>query len=292
MNELLQRFIDWLDYERGLSQHTQAAYRRDLKQIQQALSQAGVQKWQGVGKRELQEALNIQARRGVARSTLHRYTASVRAFYNFIQREGLIDSDPSTGIQTPKLQKKLPQALSVDNLERLLQPLENNDREKRNLAMFELFYSSGLRVSELTQLNLGDYNASSKVVRVLGKGGRERVLPVNRHAVHALQQWFAVRPQMNDDALFFNSKNLRISRHSVKSELSRHARLRQLGHIHPHQLRHAFATHMLESSKNLRAVQELLGHRDLNSTQIYTHLDFQHLSKVYDEAHPRAGRKS
>lgn len=291
MDKVLSMFLDWMAHERKLSVHTVNGYRRDLEVLQEKLQEMGARRWQDATARMLQAALNSQRVRKLSPSTLNRYASSLRMIYDFMFRQGMIDHNPAEILVSPRRDEQLPQSISVDTLEQLLQPVERNKRETRNLAIFELLYSSGLRVSELTGLNLNDYNAHNKTIKVMGKGQRERVLPVGQRAIDAIDKWLAIRKEVPHDALFLGDRGRRISRHIIKSELHRHAIVRGIEHINPHRLRHAFATHMLESSSNLRGVQEMLGHSSIDSTQVYTHLDFSHLSEVYDKTHPRSGRK-
>ena len=216
-----------------------------------------------------------------------------RSFYKFRSREGE-HHNPAIGIQAPKSEKKLPKALDIDNTQQLLS-LEGSDwLSIRDRAILELFYSSGLRLSELVDLNLNDIDLPQALITVTGKGNKTRTLPVGSFAIKAIESWINIRCDLNPDhsAVFLSKQGKRLSQRSVQLRLKKYSLQQGISqHVHPHMLRHSFASHMLESSGDLRAVQELLGHANISTTQIYTHLDFQHLAKVYDKAHPRANRK-
>ncbi len=232
---------------------------------------------------------------GQAVKTMQRKLSSVRRFYHWLLREGLVEVNPVTGLSPLPQTKRLPETLSAEEIDYLLLMQPENPLEYRDCAILELFYSSGLRLAELVGLNVTDIDWSQQIVRVAGKGKKLRDLPVGQHAMRALRAWLEVRPLLCDadeSALFVSKQRKRISARNVQLRLQYWQRERGLGQkLHPHKLRHSFATHMLESSGDLRAVQELLGHADISTTQIYTHLDFQHLAKIYDQAHPRAHRK-
>ena len=227
--------------------------------------------------------------------TLALKLSALRRFCQLLLREGVLSHNPAALVRAPKAGRPLPKPLSVDAAHQLLdldadEPLAHRDR-----AMMELLYSSGLRLAELVGLNLSDIDASQRLLQVTGKGNRQRLLPFGGKAADALALWLGCRHTLattDEPALFVSQRGTRISPRSVQLRLAQWAQQQQLDeHLHPHKLRHAFATHMLEGSGDLRAVQELLGHASLATTQIYTHLDFQHLSKVYDAAHPRAGKR-
>ncbi len=218
-----------------------------------------------------------------------------RGFYLYLIREGHCSQDPAHGLSPPKAQKALPKVLDVDRSMQLLDgAVEDDFLALRDQALLELFYSSGLRLSELVGLDLADVDLAQGLVQVRGKGNKERVLPIGSKARDALETWLKVRLQAapRDDALFIGQRGLRLTPRAVQLRV-REAGVRELGqHLHPHMLRHSFASHMLSASGDLRAVQELLGHADIATTQIYTHLDFGQLAEVYDKAHPRAKRKA
>jgi integrase/recombinase XerC len=220
----------------------------------------------------------------------------VRAFYGFLVRAGLASSNPAVHVQAPKPSRRLPATLDADQVASLLKLDGDDDLAVRDRAILELFYSSGLRLAELVGLNVGDVDMKDHTVRVTGKGSKARILPVGRLALAALDRWLAQRPSMAKGgvtAMFLSRRGTRLAARSVQARIDYWSRRRGTPvHVHPHMLRHSFASHMLESSGDLRAVQELLGHSSLSTTQVYTHLDFQHLATTYDRAHPRARRRS
>ena len=281
-------FLDHLRHERGLSPHTVVAYGRDLNRLRAGL--AG--DWSALDPTTLRRIAAGLARGGSNPRTIQRFLSAVRSFGNWAVREGLLEYNPAASLRGPKLGRPLPRGLDVDQAARAMAQPGQDALDLRDRAMLELFYSSGLRLSELTGLNLGSVDLEAGLVRVLGKGRRERTVPVGRLAREALRAWLALRPGWaapDEGALFVSRRGGRLGNRAVQSRLALAGLRAGLGErLHPHRLRHAFASHMLESSGDLRAVQELLGHADLATTQIYTHLDFQHLAEVYDKAHPRA----
>ena len=285
-------FLDHLRHERGLSPHTVLAYGRDLTRLRAGF--AG--DWPELDPTTLRRIAAGLARCGSNPRTIQRFLSAVRSFGEWAVREGLLESNPAASLRGPKLGRPLPRGLDVDQAGRAMAQPGGDALELRDRAMLELFYSSGLRLSELTGLDLGSLDLEAGLVRVLGKGRRERTVPVGRLAREALRAWLALRPGWaapQEGALFVSRRGGRLGNRAVQSRLALAGLRAGLGErLHPHRLRHAFASHMLESSGDLRAVQELLGHADLATTQIYTHLDFQHLAQVYDNAHPRARRKA
>lgn len=228
---------------------------------------------------------------GLSGKSIQRMLSSVRSFYRYLNREGHTDVNPANGIKPPKSSRRLPKAPDVDQTQQLLDHTDDDPLVIRDIAMFELLYAAGLRLSELTQLDLQDIDLNAQQVRTTGKGNKTRLLPIGQQCIHALKRWLGVRSEFcqdNEAAVFVSKRGQRISQRSVQMRLKQWAQQFADQHIHPHMLRHAFASHLLESSGNLRAVQELLGHSSIGTTQIYTHLDFQHLAEVYDAAHPRA----
>jgi len=224
---------------------------------------------------------------------VQRSLASIRSFYSYLLREGVATLNPGTGVTAPRAARKLPRVLDVDHLSSLLRRQGSGALTLRDAAMLELFYSSGLRLAELVGTDLCDLDLREGLVEVIGKGGKARVLPVGREARDALVRWLAVRPTLaraTETALFVSRRGVRVHARTVQARVARWA-ARSGTRLHPHMLRHSFASHMLESSGDLRAVQELLGHANISTTQIYTHLDFQHLAAVYDRAHPRARKR-
>lgn len=292
----LQDFFDKLRYERQLSPHTLQAYQRDLKCLTEFLATQSVADIKQIDEQHIRNFLAWRHRQGIQSKSLQRQLAAVRSFFNFLLSEGKLTYNPAKGVQAPKAARKLPTTLDVDQTGQLLEIKSDAPLAIRDKAILELFYSSGLRLSELVNLDLTNIDLHDAVVQVIGKGNKARRLPVGRKAVSAIQAWLKKRDDfLNDEqpALFISRRGTRLSARSIQKRMHDWAIKQGIDiHVHPHMLRHSFASHMLESSGDLRAVQELLGHADISTTQIYTHLDFQHLAKVYDAAHPRARKKS
>lgn len=290
------KFFEHLMVERRMSPHTDSNYRRDLKRFVAHCDRNGVTDWQAVDGQHVRSFAAAEHRRGASPRTIQRRLSAIRSFYNFLLRESVVKLNPAIEVQAPKAKKRLPATIDVDQMTRLLSFRTDEELSMRDKAMMELFYSSGLRLSELVNLDLLDIDLADRTVRVLGKGSKTRVVPVGRYAVEAISRWLLERTKLADvgnTALFVGVRGERISPRSVQKQVAAWAKRQGLGvHVHPHMFRHSFATHLLESSQNLRGVQELLGHANIATTQIYTHLDFQHLAKIYDAAHPRARRKS
>lgn len=298
---LLERFYTHLGAERRLSGHTVAAYRRDMAQLLEYCRREGVRRWVDLDTPGVRRFLAQRHHAGLAPASLQRLLSAVRAFYRYLMREDIALRDPVADVRAPKRRRALPKALDADRMKQFLDggdsaPPSDEAIARRDQAMLELFYTSGLRLGELVGLNQGDVDTSEGEVRVTGKGRKMRVVPVGRQALAALGQWQEVRSRLasvDEPALFVSRRGRRLSPSAVQQRVRCVARRRGLDtKVHPHMLRHSFATHLLESSGDLRAVQELLGHANIGTTQIYTHLDFQHLAQVYDHAHPRARRKS
>lgn len=292
----LPRFFSHLSVERRMSHHTDSNYRRDLQRFVAHCERNSVANWQGVDGQHVRTFAATEFRRGSSPRSIQRRLSAIRSFFNFLLREGTVKINPALDVQAPKAKKRLPATIDVDQMARLLSFRTDEELSVRDKAMMELFYSSGLRLSELVGLDLQDIDLADRVVRVLGKGSKTRVVPVGRHAAEAIVRWLPERTKIatiGNTALFVGKRGERISPRSVQKQVAQWARRQGLGvHVHPHMFRHSFATHLLESSQNLRGVQELLGHANLSTTQIYTHLDFQHLAKIYEAAHPRARRKT
>lgn len=291
--EAIDRFIEHLRSERNLSPHTLTNYQRDLKRLAETYPEnTGLEKVDPLAIRTQLAALH---RAGLSGKSLQRWLSALRTFFNFCMQNGWIKTNPAVGIKAPKSPRKLPKTLDVDAVGQLMSSKGDSWLELRDSAMIELIYSSGLRLSELTGLDLQSIDLRDASVEVTGKGNKTRILPVGTHAITAIRNWLKVRNELareGETALFISQRGSRLSNRSVQ------LRLEQLGirqgssqRLHPHMLRHSFASHILESSGDLRAVQELLGHANLSTTQVYTHLDFQHLASVYDKAHPRATEK-
>ncbi len=293
--EWTESFLQHLQHERRLSPLTVKNYRRDLAQVQQYCSDRKLSDWNQLDVHQVRALVAHLHRKGLHGRTIARLLSAVRSLFRFLLREGQVTHNPAEGVSSPKAKRPLPKVLDVDQISRLLDIKGSEPLQLRDRALMELMYSSGLRLAELTNLNINDLDRRDALVTVTGKGNKTRVLPVGRLALQALDTWLSARTSIagvNETALFTNRNGSRLSARSVQT------RLRQWGlkqgldaKVHPHRLRHSFASHMLESSQDLRAVQELLGHADIGTTQIYTHLDFQHLAQVYDTAHPRAKRK-
>lgn len=286
-------FLDQLAHQRQASAHTIAAYGRDLQKL---LDLVGTQNLAHVQNALIGRFVMQLHGRGLAPRSIARTLSSWRAYYRWLAKHGVVKHNPCEGIRTPKQPRLLPKALTLDQTQALLDAPAEEILDLRDKAMFELFYSSGLRLSELASL---DCNAGIDLregeVRITGKRNKTRVVPIGHKALEATKTWLAHRKEVarpDEEALFVGPRGRRITPRAVELRLSRWARLRGLGvHVTPHMLRHSFASHVLQSSGDLRAVQEMLGHANISTTQIYTHLDFQHLAKVYDTAHPRAKRK-
>ncbi len=294
MQNDLDAYLEHLRSERQLSAHTLDSYRRDLAKLTAFCTRLHVRDWSALDTRQLRQLVAELHRQGQSGRSLARLLSAVRGLYRYLNQEGLCRHDPTDGLSAPRGEKRLPRLLDADRAMQLLDGgVEDAFIGLRDRAMLELFYSSGLRLSELVGLDVERLDLAQGLVQVLGKGSKARLLPVGRKAREALQAWLPLREQARpaDGALFVGRHGRRLSARAVQLRV-RQAGVRELGqHLHPHMLRHSFASHLLESSQDLRAVQELLGHAGIGTTQIYTHLDFQHLAKVYDQAHPRARRK-
>ncbi|WP_417657875.1 tyrosine recombinase XerC [Pseudidiomarina aestuarii] len=296
--EALTRFLKHLTGERGLAEHTLNNYHRVLAADIEQLSADGIEKPQQFTFTAA-ERMFIQWRRsGLGDASLALRLAAWRTFCDFMLREGLISDNPAKQLKAPRKAKRLPKNLDVDSISQLLQLPTDEPLAIRDAAIMELLYSSGLRLAELIALDIDSINPRHRELRVIGKGNKTRIVPYGQHAHDAVQRWLPVRlhwlnGNLTETALFISQRQQRISPRTVQQRLNFWGEQQGLSsHLHPHKLRHSFASHMLESSGDLRAVQELLGHANLSTTQVYTHLDFQHLAKVYDGAHPRARKKS
>ena len=279
--------MGYLTHERRSSPHTIDAYRRDLEAFR---TSAEIDDWLDCKPHHVRRFLARLHARGRSASTIGRALSSVRSFYAFLVRRGYTQANPATGISAPKKSKKLPKTLDIDNVAKLFDFNPESVLELRDRAMIELLYGSGMRLAELVDLDLRHLDLVNGFATVTGKGNKTRVVPLGSRAVESVHRWLETRPGAGPrDPLFTGRGNKRISPRTVQARLKTLS-IRNLGTdvLHPHLLRHSFASHLLESSGDVRAVQELLGHADISTTQIYTHLDFQHLAKVYDAAHPRA----
>lgn len=292
----LADFATHLSSEKRHSPRTCEHYLRDLHRFCAWLTSVDIDQWAAVTSHDVRRYVANLSKEGLGGRSIARHLSSIRRFYQFLLREGLAKDNPALDIRAPKSGRRLPKVADVDQLNRLLEVNPDDPLEVRDLAMFELMYSSGLRLSELAGLNMGALDLAGGEVKVLGKGSKERVLPVGAKAAAAVRRWLKCRAEFaagSEPAMFVSQRGGRLSQRSIQARLARWGRLQGADQrMHPHMLRHSFASHMLESSGDLRAVQELLGHADIATTQVYTHLDFQHLARVYDQSHPRARRRS
>jgi len=294
--QLLVGFLEQLTVEKRASSHTVANYQRDIKRLQSYCVDKTIQQWSVVTQSDIRAHIASRHRQGMGSSSLQRELSAIRSFYGFLLKNRCADINPAQYVKAPKQVKNLPKTLDVDQINGLLEAGTSSVLEIRDVAMFELFYSSGLRLSELTALNLDDIDLHDQALLVRsGKGGKSRLLPIGTKAIAALNRWLQQRIKntpTSELAVFVTTRGKRLGQRSVELRLALWCKKKGIAeHIHPHMLRHSFASHLLEASQDLRAVQELLGHSNISTTQIYTHLDFQHLAEVYDNAHPRAKKK-
>jgi len=297
--EWLPRFRRHLASERRLSPHTDAAYARELEALVEFCLAQKIDDWARLDGQHLRLFAARSHAAGLSARSIRRRLSAARTFFNFLLLEKAIASNPAQDVRAPKGERRLPQTLDTDQMASLLAARPQGPLDVRDLAIMELLYSSGLRLAELIGLDLTDLDLKDRTVRVLGKGRKTRIVPVGRQAVRAVSRWLKERPQLERAArspgtsLFIGRNGRRIGARAVQSRIAQWARRRGLpARLHPHMFRHSFASHLLESSGDLRGVQELLGHADISTTQVYTHLDFQHLARIYDASHPRARRKS
>ena len=300
----IDRFLNHLRDERRLSAHTISAYRRDLEKFTDFLTRREIT--------TLRQLVIAQARMfpaqlnqsGLSSRSIQRALSAVRTLYRYLLRESKVAINPfltardvghRQAVIAPRAERRLPPTLSIEEIAQLVTIDPRTDLDRRDRAILELFYSSGLRLAELSGLDLGDLDLGDAMVRVMGKGAKTRIVPIGGYAREAVLAWLNVRPacaRESEQALFVNRNGTRLGARAIQQRVAVWAQRQGLGRrVHPHMLRHSFASHLLESSSDLRAVQELLGHADISTTQVYTHLDFQHLAQVYDNAHPRARRK-
>lgn len=291
--QLLQAYFNYLQAEKRVASLTFKEYRRDLLRLQDYCIQQRIDDWQALQSKDVRLYISTRHKDGIGGRSLQRELAAVRGFYLYLHKKHAIQHDPLSGIRPPKSAKKLPNTLDVDQIAGVLDAPADSALEIRDLAMFELFYSSGLRLNELVLLDCRDMDFSEGHVRIhFGKGGKERIVPVGKKAETAIKNWLAIRPDVNTPALFISAREQRLSTRSVQLRLERWRKKHCIPEsMHPHMFRHSFASHLLESCQDIRAVQELLGHSNISTTQIYTQLDFNYLSGIYDKAHPRARKK-
>jgi integrase/recombinase XerC len=290
--EQVDAWLARLASERQASAHTVDGYRRDLAKLLRWMEVQGIDAFDALEPNRMRSFVAAEHRGGLSPKSLQRLLSSCRGLFRQLHREGLMTHDPVAGVRGPKVHRKLPQVLDVDEATSLVEAVGDSALTLRDRAMLELFYSSGLRLSELTGLRWINLDLQAGEVRVLGKGNKTRIVPVGRHAITALRALGEDEGMVPESPVFRGRGGAPINPRTVQLRMKTLAMQQGMAkHVHPHLLRHTFASHMLESSGDLRAVQELLGHADIATTQIYTHLDFQHLAKVYDAAHPRARRK-
>jgi integrase/recombinase XerC len=291
----IESFLAHLKSERRLSAHTASSYSIDLQCLVAFCDKQKIDDWSQLDTRLMRAFAAAEHRRGISPRSIQRRLSATRSFFNYLLREGAMQHNPGIDIQAPKAKKRLPVTLDADQMAKLLEFRADATLDVRDKAIMELFYSSGLRLSELVNLDLADVDLRDRTVRVTGKGGKERILPIGRYAIDALRAWLTARALLAKQetvAVFVARSGERIGARIIQQRLASWARKQGLGlHVHPHMFRHSFATHLLESSQDLRGVQELLGHANISTTAVYTHLDFQHLAKIYDAAHPRAKLK-
>ena len=292
----LAAFLKRLSTERRLSPHTVTAYTRDLNALLSFCAREKIEQLSALDSYAVRRFAAESHRKGLGPRSVARRLSAVRTFLNYLVEVGVVKANAGVHVQAPKPARRLPATLDADQVASLLAISGDDPLTLRDRAMLEIFYSSGLRLAELVSLDLGDIDAADRTVRVVGKGSKARIVPVGKQALAALKDWLAVRHELarsGELALFVSQRGTRVSPRTVQQRVNEWARRQGAPTgVHPHMLRHSFATHVLESSRDLRAVQEMLGHASLSTTQIYTHLDFQHLAQVYDQAHPRARRRS
>ncbi|MDX1402892.1 MAG: tyrosine recombinase XerC [Woeseiaceae bacterium] len=291
----IDKFTRHLEYERRLSALTCKHYRRDLHSLERHCDKLDIERWSQLDDEAVRSFAAASFRRGLSPKSIQRQLSAARSFFRYLAREKHVKKNPVVSVSAPKSGKRLPENLDTDRMAHLLNIKGKGPLVVRDRAMLELMYSSGLRLSELTGLDVGDIDTGDATARVTGKGSKERILPVGRYALEALLAWQKERVSLaraDEQALFVSVKGTRLSPRSVQARVDYWARRQGITtKVYPHLLRHSFATHMLESSHDLRGVQELLGHASISTTQVYTHLDFQHLAQIYDQTHPRARMK-
>ena len=286
----IKEYIVFISQVKNLSENTSKSYERDLKKLHLFLLDLNISEYSQISAETCSAWVGSLYSQNNNPKSIQRHLSSAKGFFRFLKKNNLIESSPFELISAPKASSTLPEVLSPEDVEQLLNFKPTNMIEIRDMAIIELMYSSGLRVSETANINISDFEENKTFLRVLGKGSKTRLVPMGRFAITAINNWLMEREKIlnNTDALFLNSKGTRLTVRSIQLRLKKMAVKQGLPPIHPHMLRHSFATHMLESSGDLRTIQELLGHSSLSTTQIYTKLDYQHLAKIYDQAHPRA----
>ena len=286
----INQYLVFISQVKNLSENTTKSNERDLRKLSAFIKELKIQNYSDNSPDICSAWIGNLYNQNNNPKSIQRHLSSAKGFFRFLKKNNLVDSSPFELITAPKSPNTLPEVLSPENVEQLLNFKPANLIEIRDLAIVELMYSSGLRVSETVSINLSDFEDNMSFLRVFGKGSKTRLVPLGRFAINAIKNWLVERKKIvtKTEALFLNSKGTRLGIRSVQIRLKKMAVKQGLPPIHPHMLRHSFATHMLESSGDLRTIQELLGHSSLSTTQIYTKLDYQHLAKIYDQAHPRA----
>jgi len=292
----IEGYLRHLGLERRLSPHTSSNYARDLRALADYMERGNLHDFRKVDSQHVRVFAARSHASGLSPRSVQRRLSAVRGFFNYLLRERIVTSNPAIDIRAPKAARRLPGTLDVDQLNHLLDIPPEDALAVRDKAIMELFYSSGLRLDELVGLDLAQLDLADRTVRVLGKGRKTRIVPVGGKAHDALRVWLKSRvalARVDETAVFVGKNGARLKHRAIQLRIAYWARRKGLpSHVHPHLFRHSFATHLLESSKDLRGVQELLGHADISTTQIYTHLDFAHLARTYDASHPRAKRKT
>ena len=292
--DFLKEYLEFLNFERGLSPLTRENYARDITQLIKLADSIALNDLQNVHMRRFIATLHSK---GLGGKSIARMLSSWRGFFDFLVNRKGFTANPVVGLRAPKSAKTLPQALSIEQAVKLVDIAGDDILSMRDHAILELFYSSGLRLSEVVNLNIDALDFSEGTVIVTGKGNKTRIVPMGTHAIASMQKWLALRSsiiinQSDAKAVFIGLQGRRISARNIQYRLKEWSIKQGINSgVHPHMLRHSFASHVLQSSGDLRAVQEMLGHANISTTQIYTHLDYQHLTKVYDTAHPRAKKK-
>jgi len=288
----IEDFYEYVHLIRGQALNTAKSYRRDLLKLNDFLQTKNVLSVTKVQKADMSEWIGVLFDSGLSTKSIQRHISSAKALFQFLKKRGVIDVSPLETIRPPKASNYLPNTLSPEDVMQLLSFRPNTNGEIRDICIIELIYACGLRVSEAANIDIKDFEEGLQFLRVLGKGSKVRLVPVGSFAIKAIELWLEKRANIetNENALFINLRGKRISSRSIQSSIKKISIAQGLPPVHPHMLRHSFATHLLESSGDLRSIQELLGHASLSTTQIYTKLDYQHLMSVYEKAHPRAKR--
>ncbi|MGB0545176.1 MAG: site-specific tyrosine recombinase/integron integrase [Candidatus Pseudothioglobus sp.] len=289
LTKQIEDFVSYLSVEKNYAENTISSYERDLLKFSSFLNKKGFNDFKEIDSDALNLFIMELRNAGTSGKSLKRYLSSIRVFFTFLMERDGLEINPALSIKTPKIERDLPKTIDFDDLKKMMTIKSSKYKELRSVLMIELLYSCALRVSELVGINLEDIDMNEGFVKVMGKGGKARFSPMGQTTIEVLKRYVKQRPNCNTDALFINQKSLRISTRTVQNIVKNRAL--EVGvsiNVHPHMLRHAAATHFLQSSHDLRTVQEFLGHKSIKSTQVYTHLDFLELSKVYDEFHPRA----